>query len=317
MSVLPVLSLIIPVYKNQGSLPALLKAIADLNSTLGQHFEAVFVVDGSPDDCYHILQEQLPDQPFDSQLVLLSRNFGSFAAIRCGLGYARGEHYAVMAADLQEPPELILEMHKLLSDDTADVVVGVRDGRDDPLLTSLAARSFWALYRRYVVPDMPPGGVDIFACNRNFRDSLLTLEERHSSLVAQIFWLGFRRSMVRYRRQKREHGKSAWTFQKKLNYLMDSVFAFSDLPIRWLTRIGVIGVALSLCVGAAAVLGRVLGLITVPGYTATMFMITLLGSLNLTGLGLVGVYAWRAYENTKQRPIAVPMRADSFTGKRP
>lgn len=308
------LSLIIPVYKNEASLPDLLTAVSGLAAAVPSGFEAVFVVDGSPDNSFQILRTRLPQQPFASRLVLLSRNFGSFAAIRAGLQCAHGDHFAVMAADLQEPPELVLEMSRVLRDGMADVVVGVRDGRHDPITSSIASRIFWALYRRYVVHDMPPGGVDIFACNRVFRDRLLTLEERHSSLVAQVFWLGFRRETVTYVRRKREHGKSAWTFRKKLNYLSDSVFAFTDLPIRILIRAGVIGAAASALFGLAALAARLAGGIDVPGYTATIVAITLLGSLNLLGLGVVGSYAWRAYENTKQRPLAVPMSTESFEG---
>lgn len=308
------LSLIIPVYKNEASLPDLLTAVSGLAAAVPGGFEAIFVVDGSPDNSFQILRTQLPRQPFASRLVLLSRNFGSFAAIRAGLQTAQGDHFAVMAADLQEPPELVLEMSRVLRDGKADVVVGVRDGRHDPIAGSIASRIFWALYRRYVVHDMPPGGVDIFACNRVFRDRLLTLEERHSSLVAQVFWLGFRRETVTYVRRKREHGKSAWTFRKKLNYLSDSVFAFTDLPIRLLIRAGVIGAAASTLFGLAALAARLAGGIDVPGYTATIVAITLLGSLNLLGLGVVGSYAWRAYENTKQRPLAVPMSTESFEG---
>lgn len=306
------LSLVIPIYKNEESLPALLQTVADLSRRVSGDFQAIFVVDGSPDRCYDKLREQLPQQLFDSRLILLSRNFGSFAAIRAGLEHAEGKHFAVMAADLQEPPELVLEMASLLANDEADVVVGVRDSRHDPLLSSLPARIFWGFYRRYVVPEMPPGGVDIFACNLAFRDSLLALEERHSSLVAQVFWLGYRRREVAYTRRKREHGRSAWTLRKKVNYMMDSVFAFTDLPIRLVLRVGIAGALLSALFGVMVALARVAGMIAVPGYAATMIAITFLGCLNLLGLGIVGSYAWRAYENTKQRPIAVPLRVESF-----
>ncbi len=308
------LSLIIPVYKNEKNVPDLLQAVARLKQRVAKDFEAVFVVDGSPDRCFELLRDQLPQQQFKSQLILLSRNFGSFAAIRAGLLHAKGNHFAVMAADLQEPPELILEMADVLFKDRADVVVGVRDSREDPILSGLAARVFWWCYRRYVVPEMPLGGVDIFACNKAFRDSLLKLEERHSSLVAQVFWLGFRRSEVSYARRKRVHGKSAWTFKKKMNYLMDSVFAFTDLPIRLVLRIGIVGALLSIVFGSVVAVARLAGAIAVPGYAATMIVITLLGSLNLLGLGVVGSYAWRAYENTKQRPIAITLNVSSYQG---
>src|SRR5690606_37822809 len=110
----------------------------------------------------------------------------------------------------------------------------------------------------------------------------------------------------------REHGKSAWTFRKKFDYLMDSVFAFTDLPIRLLLRVGVTGAVLSFLFGIGVGLARLAGMVMVPGYAATIIVITFLGSLNLLGLGIVGSYAWRAYENSKQRPLALPLRIESF-----
>ena len=306
------LSLVIPVYRNEESLSDLLTAVNGLSKQLDGAMDTVFVVDGSPDRCYEILRERLPKCAFRSRLILLSRNFGSFAAIRAGLEIANGQYFAVMAADLQEPPELVLKMHKILAQDQADIVVAVREARMEPLLKRLPAQVFWGLYRRYVVPEVPPGGVDVFGCNRVFRDTLLQLEERHSSLIAQIFWLGFRRKQVPYIRQPRQHGESAWTMRKKINYLLDSVFAFSDLPIRLLIRGGAVGAIAAALVGLVVAVMRTVGLITVQGYAMTMLMIVFFGALNLLSLGIVGSYAWRAYENTKARPLAIRLRVEDF-----
>jgi polyisoprenyl-phosphate glycosyltransferase len=312
MGRLELLTLVIPVYKNEQSLPDLLAAIELLSGQLNGAMETVFVVDGSPDRCFEILRRELPNRSFKSRLVLLARNFGSFAAIRTGLQHGEGERFAVMAADLQEPPELVLEMDRVLRAGEVDVVVGVREARNDPLLSGISARTFWALYRRYVVPEMPPGGVDVFGCNRVFRDTLLQLRESHSSLVSQIFWLGFRRTTVPYVRRARAHGTSAWTFHKKVNYLMDSVFAFTDLPIRMLIRTGALGATAAALFGLVVIAGRLAGSITVPGYAMTAILIVFFSALNLLSLGIVGSYAWRAYENTKARPLAIALRVERF-----
>lgn len=298
-------SVVVPVYRNEESLDRLIEALGRLNAALDDQLEAVFVVDGSPDRCYERLRDALPGLSFSAQLLAHSRNFGSFPAIRTGLGAARGEYAAVMAADLQEPPELLLAFFEALQQDECDVAVGARASRDDPLFSRLASRCFWALYRRYISPEMPEGGVDVFACNREFRIQLLALEESRSSLVALIFWLGFRRQVFPYQRLARQEGKSAWTLGKKLDYLWDSIFAFTDYPIRLLMRIGALGSLASLAFGALVIVARALGAIEVPGYAATMLAVLTLGAMNLFGLGLVGTYAWRAYENSKRRPLAV------------
>ncbi len=306
------LTLVIPVYRNEGSIHELLKAINTMNQEMTGGLEVVFVIDGSPDNCYEILRNLLPSQRFMSQLVLLSRNFGSFSAIRAGLASGNGDNFAVMAADLQEPPELVVKMNQMLLADDADIVVAVRENRDDPLFTKLPAALFWSLYRRFVVPEMPSGGVDIFACNRVFRDQLLQLDERHSSLIAQVFWLGFRRKHIDYIRRVRHHGKSAWTLRKKINYMMDSVFSFTDLPIRILMRVGVTATLFSGLFGLFVVIARALNYIDVPGYAAIIVLIVFFGGLNLFALGILGSYAWRTYENTKSRPLHVVLRQHEF-----
>ncbi|HAV35373.1 MAG TPA: glycosyltransferase [Massilia sp.] len=298
-------SVVVPVYKNAESIPRLIAALIGMSRELGGEMEAVFVVDGSPDQSFALLREQIGKLAFPAQLLAHSRNFGSFPAIRTGLRAARGRYFGVMAADLQEPPELLVAFFKALAADECDVAIGTRDGRDDPRTSRAASSLFWALYRKLVVPDMPPGGVDVFGCNVAFRDQLLALEESRSSLIALIFWLGFRRKLVGYKRQMRQEGKSAWTLSKKIDYMMDSIFAFTDYPIRLLMRIGALGSAVSLLAALVVLVGRLAGAISVPGYAATMLAVLVLGALNLLGLGLVGTYAWRAYENSKQRPLAV------------
>ncbi|MCX7105614.1 MAG: glycosyltransferase family 2 protein [Methylococcales bacterium] len=298
-------SLIIPVYKNQASIPRLIEALKFMDDELNGLMEVVFVVDGSPDQSYTILRDEIEKLNFPAQLLAHSRNFGSFPAIRSGLEAARGEYFGVMAADLQEPPELLITFFKALHENECDVAIGTRISRNDPFISRLSSGLFWGLYRRLVVPDMPKGGVDVFGCNRQFRDKLLELEESRSSLIGLIFWLGFRRKLVGYERQLRQEGSSAWTFSRKLDYMMDSIFAFTDYPIRLLIRIGSIGSILAIFFGIVILIARLAGAIEVPGYTALMIAILNLSALNLFGLGMVGTYAWRGYENSKQRPLAV------------
>jgi glycosyltransferase involved in cell wall biosynthesis len=309
-------SIVVPVYGNEGSLTELLCRLAGLSARLEHRLEVVFVVDGSPDRSGEILAESLPGQPFASRLVYHSRNFGSFAAIRTGLAHASGSYVGVMAADLQEPPELMLDFFGTLAADEADVVVGVRTGRGgDPRMSALASSIFWALYRRLVQRDMPVGGIDVFACNRAFCTQLLRLEESHSSLISLTLWLGFRRATVDYERLRREDGESGWTLRKKLRYLSDSVFSFTDLPIRVLLVTGCVGVAVSVSVAIIVGVAKVTGAIDVPGYAATTMLISFFGALNLAGLGILGAYVWRAFENTKSRPGAIVMVDRLFSGQ--
>lgn len=309
-------AVIVPVYRNESNIAELVQRLQDLNASVPGGIEAVCVVDGSPDDSYALLAKMLPSMPFASRILLLSRNFGSFAAIREGLRVATGRWFAVMSADLQEDASVVIAFFSALRADECDVVLGARAGRADGWLDRIASGLFWGLYRRLIRRDLPPGGIDVFGCNVAFRDQLVRFSESYSSLVGQILWLGFRRKLVSYTRVARRHGKSAWNFRRRLAYLFDSIYSFSDLPIRLFVALGSIGILTSVCWAAAILYAKLSGHVAVPGYAATMLTIIFFASLNLFGLGIVGAYVWRGYENTKHRPLAVVMRDESHEGKR-
>jgi polyisoprenyl-phosphate glycosyltransferase len=298
-------SLIVPVYKNEANIPPLIEAIQSIKGNLDGPFEAVFVVDGSPDNSMLVLRNQLTSVTGSFQLISLSRNFGSFSAIRAGMKAARGEFMAVMAADLQEPPELVLRMFAALRNDECDVVVGERIKRNDPVLARSSSGLFWWFYRKVVFKELPSGGVDIFGCNGKVRDQLVALTERYSSLIGQLFWIGFRRKSLPYERSKRTIGRSAWTFTKKWNYLLDSIYSFSDLPIVLLVRTGFIGLVFSIIFGGIVFVGALSHRISIPGYAATVLVVVFFGMLNLLALGVIGIYVSRAFENTKARPTFI------------
>jgi glycosyltransferase involved in cell wall biosynthesis len=305
-------SIVIPVYRNEASIHDLLMTLGGISKRLNSPLEVVFVVDGSPDQSFQCLASELPTFSFKSKLVALSRNFGSFSAIRAGLQKASGLYFAVMAADLQEPDNLILAFFEELAKGEVDVVVGSRLSRDDPFLSKVASQLFWFLYRKLVQPDLPRGGIDVFGCNAVFRCELLKLEESHTSLVGLLVWLGFRRKAIPYKRARRQHGKSAWTFTKRMRYLMDASFSFSDVPIKVLLWMGSIGFVISVVFSVILLWARLSGRIQVPGYSPIVLTITFFGSINLVCLGIVGSYVWRAYENTKRRPGAIVLREMEF-----
>jgi glycosyltransferase involved in cell wall biosynthesis len=306
------LSLIIPIYRNEENLPRLLEALTSLNAQLQGNFEVVFSVDGSPDRCYELLREQLPRAAFRSTLLLLSRNFGSFSAITAGLEAARGEYFAALAADLQEPPELALRFLEILSAGEADIVFGSREHRSDPFLTEIASSTFWSLFRRYIIQDMPRGGVDVFGCNTAVRNRILTFRESNTNLIALLFWIGFRRAYVGYERRSRQEGKSAWTWRKKLRYSINSIFNFTDIPITLLFYCGGFALLLAILGILTVLFARITGRIQVPGYTPIVLSVMFFGALTSIGLGVIGQYLWLTLQNTRQRPNYIVQEIQYF-----
>jgi glycosyltransferase involved in cell wall biosynthesis len=298
-------SVVVPVYRNAESLPEVVARLAALAGARVGRLEAVFVVDGSPDDSLHVLRRVLASGQLEAQIISLSRNFGSFSAIRAGMAVARGDFIAVMAADLQEPVEVVAGFFDKLEHDECDIVFGERVDRADPAMSSMSSRVYWWLYRRFVNSEIPVGGVDVFGCSREISRQIVEFRETHTSLVGLLFWVGHRRAYVPYKRVPRHSGRSGWTARRKLRYLFDSVYAFTDLPVILLQLVGAIGVALSTLVGLIVFIAWAMGAIQQPGYTPLMIALMASTSAILLGLGVVGSYVWRAYENGKGRPIAL------------
>jgi len=193
-----------------------------------------------------------------------------------------------------------------------DIALGRRIGRNDPAVSSFASRAFWWLYRRTVNRDVPSGGVDVFGCTAEVAALISTLGETHTSLIGLLYWIGYRRKYFPYTRQARRHGKSGWTLGRKFHYLMDSIYAFTDLPILALQAIGLIGVVGSTLMGLIVFIAWLLGSIREPGYTPLMVVLLASTSAILLGLGVVGSYVARAYENSKVRPVSIVATREFF-----
>jgi glycosyltransferase involved in cell wall biosynthesis len=294
-------SIIVPLYRSEENLPRLFRELTRIAAECPEPVELVLVNDGSPDRSAEIAERALPELPMQVQLIRLTRNFGAFAAIAAGLEQARGDYLGVIAADLQEPPEILLRFREEMVAG-AEVVFGVRTKRHDPLVTRLSSNLFWALYRTMVNPEIPPGGVDVFGCSRRVRDRICAMKEVETSLVGLLFWIGHRRAFVPYERRARLEGKSAWTFSKKMTYLINSIFNFTDLPIRILLTVGVLGMLLAVAGAAVVVAARIGGQIPVPGYAAIIVTAFFFGGLSTAGLGIVGQYLWLCLQNARSRP---------------
>jgi glycosyltransferase involved in cell wall biosynthesis len=203
-------------------------------------------------------------------------------------------------------------MYEALRTETTDIALGQRVSRKDTLRTKTFANLYWAMYRKFVLADIPKGGIDVFACNRKVINTLLTIEEPNSSLIAQLFWVGYRRTFIPYERKARQIGTSSWSFKKKLKYMLDSIFSYSDGPLMLIFWAGLISFGLSSVIGFATLLGKLMGWISVPGYTALTLLILFFGSTIIFTQGIIGCYLWRAFENTKRRPLSIVKSEYSF-----
>lgn len=296
-------SIVVPVYHNAPSLPALLGELDALSKrNASETFEFVFVDDGSKDDSFAVLQQLAANEP-RIRVVKLSRNFGSNAAIVAGLSIAAGDVVGVIAADLQDPPDKFDEMLALWRGGRK-VVVAARVGRDDPAMTTLFANMFYRLFRRYALPAMPEQGFDFFLIDRRVVDLINNIQENNVYLMGLVLWLGFDPAVVTYTRRARksEYGKSRWTPGRKIKYFIDAFVAFSNMPVRAASVLGIILSILGLSYAALIIGLSIFSAIDVEGWSSLMVVLLIVSGAQLLMLGIIGEYLWRALDETRKRP---------------
>ena len=297
-------SIVIPVYFNEDNLRPL---YADLKEKfidkIQYEYELVMVNDGSKDNSYGVMKELAEHDPH-IKIVSLSRNFGSHSAILCGLGKCTGDCAVVKAADLQEPTELIHEMVDSWKKGN-NVVLAVRDGRDESKSQTFFANFYYKLVQKTALPQMPDQGFDVYLIDRKVINVLLALDEKNSALTGQILWGGFKTDKVYYRRLAREIGTSRWTLKKKIRLVMDTLFSFTVLPITMVLYVGVFSVVGALIWALVVLTAKLTGSISVSGWT-TLFIFNLFsfGIIMMT-LGVLGEYLWRTFDASRNRPIYI------------
>lgn len=295
-------SVVVPVYFNESSLLALELALQKLEQDLaemGVALELIFVNDASRDRSLEILRQIQSRRPATIVLNHLS-NQGALPAVKTGLRYVTGDCFTYLAADLQDPPELLPEMVRdWLAGER--FIVRVRTSRQDPPLTKLFASIHYALVRTFIMPSYPPGGFDMAVMDKVFLPNLLKCgPNRHFSMY--IWSMGVPAKILTYHRRQREHGRSMWTFRKKLHYFIDSSISFSVKPMRLATAVGLVIAVGCFLYTAVVVIGRILGLIPVAGFATLAAMLGFLQGCAFIFLGLLGEYVWRIYMEMDRHP---------------
>lgn len=300
----PRLAVVVPVYGNEGSLPELYRRIVAAVEGLGFELVLQFVNDRSPDNSQAVLEALAAVDP-RVRVLLLSRNHGSFTAIAAGLAETADCAAAViLSADLQDPPEMIPAMAAQWRAGKK-VVLCSRRTRQDPGMTKFFSQAFHWLYRKAVMPEMPPGGFDFCLIDRCVVQVLLQSSEKKASLVGLIVWAGFDRAVLEYDRAERIHGRSMWTFAKKLSYAFHSMVAFSSFPLRVFALLGLVMALLSACGILYVVAATLLGWITIRGWASVMVLELIIVAVLFLGFGILGGYLWNNLEQTRKRPLFI------------
>jgi dolichol-phosphate mannosyltransferase len=296
----PMLSIVTPAFNEAANLPEFHRRLSV--ALAGVEWEWIVVDDHSTDETFAVLT-QLAQSDTRVRGVRLLRNFGSHAAIACGLAQARGDAAVVLAADLQDPPELVGDMLARWREG-AQIVWAVRAG-SAPDRGPVDRTMSW-LYNfgmRHVagLQELPPAGTDGFLIDRAILTALEQCRENHTNVMLLVAWIGGQQAEVVYEKEARRSGQSGWTLKKKIELLVDSVTAFSYVPLRAMSALGLL-TALAGFVYAVFVVAHALAGKPPAGWSSLMVVVLLVGGCQMAMLGILGEYIGRSLREARHRP---------------
>jgi glycosyltransferase involved in cell wall biosynthesis len=304
-------SIVVPVYNEAESLAELVTRLREVMAELDGPAEVVLVDDGSTDASYQLMAAAHREDP-RFKIVQLSRNFGHQLAITAGMDMACGDAVIVIDADLQDPPQVILEMTKKWQQGF-EVVYAIRQHRDgETRFKTSTATMFYNLLRKMADIDTPANVGDFRLVDRKALDAFLQMREHNRYVRGMFSWVGFRQAGVPYHREPRRAGASKYPLGKMIKFAADGIVGFSTAPLRFALMTGFAMAALSVAYGVVAIALKLAGLPFVPGYASLLVTITFLSGVQLMVMGMVGQYVARVYDEARGRPLYLVRDARGF-----
>jgi len=296
-------SIVIPVYYNEGCLIPLMRSLSTvvLQAQPNRSGEIIFVDDGSGDGSLQELRSIQQEFPALVRIIKLTRNFGQIGATLAGYNHAAGRCVITMAADGQDPPELINEMLSAFFEEDYEIVICARAGRDESLYRNLTSRFFYSLMRRLTFKNMPPGGFDVWLMGRRALQAFMRNGDAHPLLQGRVLWLGFKTKFLSYRRRERLAGISRWTFGNKFTVLLDGIMAYSFAPIRVMSLAGCLFSLLGFVYAGLILIDSLLLGNPVKGWAPLMIVVLVIGGFQMIMLGVIGEYLWRTLAQVRGR----------------
>lgn len=299
---MPDYSFVIPVLNERETLPELYRRLTAVMAQLDGPAEIVFVDDGSTDGSFAVVEELHMRDP-RVRAVRLSRNFGHQVALTAGIDHANGNAVILMDADLQDPPEVVLEMARRWREGY-DVVYAVRDSREGESRLKLAtAKWFYRALARMSATPLAVDAGDFRLVDRRAIDAVMSMREHARYLRGMFAWVGYDQTGVHYSRSPRYAGRTKFPLRRMLAFATDGIISFSAAPLRVVLALGFLVSAASILGALVAVVFWLTGAYLVPGWASIAVGIGFIGGIQLTVLGVMGQYIARIYEEVKQRPL--------------
>lgn len=300
------LSLVVPCFNEEENIEEFYECVEKCFSDKGFTYELVFVNDGSRDKTLLKLKELVKTQRGSIQVVSFSRNFGKESAIYAGLTRAKGDAVCIIDADLQQRPEVVLEMKEILdTKPEVDCVAAFQERRKEGKAISALKSCFYKIINKVSEVDFVNGASDFRLMRRQMVNAVLSMTEYHRFSKGILSWVGFNTEHIAYEVQPREHGESKWSVLKLTKYAIEGIVAFSTAPLRLATIIGFISALLSVIYLIEVIIQKLFFEINVPGYASIVVLILFMGGLILFSLGIIGEYLAKIYVQMKNRPIYI------------
>lgn len=297
------LSVITPAYNETLNLPILYDRLKSVMESLQIDWEWWVIDDHSSDQTYNVVSE-LSKADARIKGIRFSRNYGAHTAITCGLHHAKGDCAVIMAADLQNPPEVVPALIEKWKEENAHIVWAVREGDSGERLGALIfAKTYYALTKNIDgLQNRPKGGMDYCLLDRRVLDAFNQFNERHVSIMSLIAWMGFKQVSIPHHREERLHGKSGWSFSRRLKLAVDTIMAFSYGPIRFISYVGFFTAVLGFLYALITIVNWVAGGQSPEGWATLMVVVLIMGGVQMIMMGVLGEYLWRTLDETRNRP---------------
>lgn len=300
------LSLVVPCFNEAENVALFQEAVMEAFLDCGYSYEIVFVDDGSKDATLHNLRKLHKEQLCPVKVVSFSRNFGKEAAIFAGMKQASGEYISLIDADLQQRPELVRDMVRILEEKAEyDVVAAYQDRRQESKVLSFFKKCFYGLINRLSNVKLQPDASDFRTFRRSVAESILALGEYHRFSKGIFAWVGYSTCFIPYTACERAHGTTKWSFRKLMNYAIEGIIGYSTAPLRLAVYLGFITAAAAMIYLVVVILEKLIAGIAIPGYATIIVLILLLGGMQLLCIGIIGEYVGKTFEQSKNRPIYV------------
>jgi glycosyltransferase involved in cell wall biosynthesis len=297
-------SIIIPVFNEEENIQKLFERLLQVVSGLSSDFELIFINDGSKDNTLQLVKDLAANEP-KVKYINLSRNFGHQIAVSAGLDACLGQRVVIIDADLQDPPELVLEMDQKMNEGYHVVFARRRKRKGESLAKLLTARLFYRLLARIASVEIPLDTGDFRIMDKKVVDVLRAMPEQNKFLRGQISWIGFKQTYVEYDRSERQGGKTGYTYGKMFRFALDGITSFSDAPLRLASWMGFVVSGVAFIALIYALWGKYVMHNSEPGWASIIVSVLFLGGIQLISLGFIGEYLSRISSNVKQRPLYI------------